>query len=93
MGSCLVTGVAGCIGAHVVREMVSQGIEVTVLDNFSTGISERLPSTVPFVNLDCRDIAGITELCANNSFEGLMHFAASKQARESVRFPFDYWAS
>lgn len=37
-----ITGGAGTLGANIVSRLSKQGIEVAVLDNFSTGSSERL---------------------------------------------------
>ena len=38
----LITGGAGFIGSHLVSELLEQGHEVHILDNFSTGSQENL---------------------------------------------------
>ena len=38
----IVTGGAGFIGSHLVDALLNESIEVTVLDNFSTGRQENL---------------------------------------------------
>lgn len=43
----LVTGGAGFIGSNIVKELLQQGQEVVVLDNFSTGKRENI---LPFMN-------------------------------------------
>lgn len=48
----LVTGGAGFIGSHLVRELLQHGYKVRILDNFSTGKKENL------VNLEVEVIAG-----------------------------------
>lgn len=48
MEKVLVTGGAGFIGSHLVARLLSNGHEVTVLDNFSTGMQSNL---LPLANV------------------------------------------
>jgi len=58
MAKYLVTGGAGFIGSHIVKRLVAQGDEVTVLDNFLTGSRENLQEVIGDIELiegDIRD--------------------------------------
>ena len=48
----LVTGGAGFIGSHLVRRLQAEQVDVTVLDNLSTGTLEHLPKGTKFIKMD-----------------------------------------
>ena len=57
----LVTGGAGFIGSHLVDRLVSQGDEVLVVDNLSSGVLSFIQphidsGAVKFHNLDLKDL-------------------------------------
>ncbi len=85
----LVTGGAGYIGAHVVRAMLQDGQEVVVLDDLSTGSSDRLDPAVRFVEGSLLDPAALAD--ALRGVSGVVHIAAKKQVGESVAEPLHYY--
>ena len=50
----VVTGGAGFVGSHIVESLVSQGAEVLVVDDLSTGKPDNLPGPVEIAELDIR---------------------------------------
>lgn len=87
----MITGGAGYIGAHVVREMVAAGREVVVLDDLSTGRAQRLPAGVPLVVGSTTQRGAVRGALAEHHITAVMHFAARKQVGESVMRPLYYW--
>jgi UDP-glucose 4-epimerase len=88
----LITGGAGYIGAHVVRDMVASGRDVVVLDDLSTGRAARLPAEVPLIKADVNNRRAVRRAFTQHPITGVMHFAARKQVGESVERPLYYWA-
>lgn len=82
----LITGGAAFIGSHVVREIISTGNEVVVLDNLSTGQYEYLPNGVTFWQ---EDIGSETmrKRVASGHFDAIVHLAAQILADASIRDP------
>lgn len=87
----LVTGGAGYIGGHLVRELIKQGYDVVVLDNLSTGLRENIDARAMFVEGDLADQNLLRDLFAVNKFEAVFHMAASLEVEESVRQPEKYF--
>ncbi len=87
----LVTGGAGYIGSHMVRELVDAGERVVVLDNLSTGFAWLVPQGVPLVVGDSGDQDLVAGLIRQHPVEAIIHFAASIVVPDSVRDPLAYY--
>ena len=87
----LITGGAGYIGAHVVESTLAGGREVVVLDDLSSGIAERLNSSVPLIRTSLQSKAGINRVFEDANIAGVVHLAAKKRVGESVDRPDYYW--
>ena len=86
----LVTGGAGYIGAHVVRALRQDGVDVVVLDDLSTGDASRVGDT-PLVRASLLDRASVDRVLADHDVDGVVHIAAKKQVGESVEDPYYYY--
>jgi UDP-glucose 4-epimerase len=94
----LVTGGAGYIGSHTVIELLNDGHEVVVVDNFSNSspaVFERLRQitgrVVPWVELDVRDGAALERVVREHKPDAVIHFAGLKAVGESVEQPLAYY--
>ncbi|MFF2816259.1 UDP-glucose 4-epimerase GalE [Kitasatospora cineracea] len=87
----LITGGAGYIGGHVVRELTGAGEPVVVLDDLSSGSADRLPAGVPLVEGSTLDRPLLDKVIAEHGVTGILHIAAKKQVGESVDEPLRYY--
>jgi len=88
MSRYLVTGGAGFIGSHVVRELVAWGEEVRVLDDLSTGRPENLRAVsdrITVSEVDICDPKSIRPLFAGVNY--VIHLAALPSVARSVADP------
>jgi len=84
----LITGGAGFIGSHLVRELVSRGEEVRVLDNFVTGKRENLLSGTQAPEMFVGSVDDPT--LVNQAMQGVefvLHQAALGSVPRSVEDP------
>ncbi|WP_029522928.1 UDP-glucose 4-epimerase GalE [Persephonella sp. KM09-Lau-8] len=86
----LVTGGAGYIGSHVVKQLGEKGHEVLTIDNLSTGHKEAVLYGKLEI-LDLSDKEKLREVIKNFSSDAVMHFAASIEVAESVENPLKYY--
>ncbi|MEH1869829.1 MAG: UDP-glucose 4-epimerase GalE [Nostoc sp.] len=88
----LVTGGAGYIGSHVVRQLGEAGYDVVVYDNCSTGSPQAVLHGELIVG-DLKDSECLWQVFSQHQFAAVLHFAASLNVSESVSHPLDYYAN
>lgn len=91
MTTWLVTGGAGYIGSHVVRELMQSGITPIVLDDFSAGLHSRIPEGVSVIEADIANRSIVEQALRDHNVTGVVHLAAKKAAGESVEMPLYYY--
>jgi UDP-glucose 4-epimerase len=85
----LVTGGAGYIGSHAVRELRDAGHDVAVLDDLSRGHRGSVPPEVPLVRGDLGDAGSLSR--ALDGVDAVLHFAGLLSVADSVADPVSYY--
>src|SRR3989344_6251582 len=88
-GKILVTGGAGYIGAHTVKLLQSQGFDMIVLDNLSTGHASRV--SCPLIIGDLADKKLLHKIFNEYQVDAVVHFAGSIIVEGSVANPSKYF--
>jgi UDP-glucose 4-epimerase len=83
----LVTGGGGFIGSHTVDALLAEGVAVSVLDDFSSGLRTNLPAhaNLQIIEGDIRDRATVQHAMAGASH--VMHLAAQVFVPASIAEP------
>ena len=88
----LVTGGAGYIGSHVVRQLGEAGETIVVLDNLSTGFKESVLYGELIIG-DTGDSELVSQILREHNIGSVMHFAAHTIVPESVSNPLKYYGN
>ena len=88
----LVTGGAGYIGSHTVRQLCAAGHRVIVLDNLVYGHKEAIvDENATLVVGDMSDAGVVNPIFEENEITAVIHFAAYAYVGESVTDPIKYY--
>lgn len=87
----LVTGGAGYIGSHAVLELLDAGYPTVVIDNLVTGFRWAVDPRAVFVEGAIDDDALVRRTIREHNIAGVLHFAGSTVAPESVSDPLKYY--
>ena len=94
----IITGGAGFIGSHTVVELITQGHEAVIVDDFSNSkpfILDRIAKitgvTPKLHQVDCSNKEEMKAVFSRENPDGVIHFAASKAVGESVEKPLLYY--
>src|SRR5512143_414484 len=90
MPAILVTGGAGYIGSHVVRELLRRNYQPIVLDNLQSGHRGAAKDAL-LIEGDLSDPKKLKETFQSHPIDTVMHFAADSLAGESVQKPVKYF--
>ena len=86
----LVTGGAGYIGSHTVRQLGETGEQIVTLDNLSTGHKKAVLHG-DFIQGDTGDSALVDKIMTDYDIDTVIHFAAHTVVPESVSNPLKYY--
>ncbi len=88
----LVTGGAGYIGSHVVRQLGEANIKVVTLDNLYTGFKNAITHGELIIG-DTGDQKLVTRIINKFNITSVLHFAAHTIVPESVSNPLKYYGN
>ena len=94
----LLPGGAGFIGSHTAVELLEQGKEIIILDNFSNSNAKVLESIkkitgkdFKFYEMDYKNREQLEKVFEENQIEAVINFAGYKAVGESVQKPIEYY--
>jgi UDP-glucose 4-epimerase len=88
----LVTGGAGYIGSHTVKQLGEAGYDIVVYDNLSSGVVDALTYGKLILG-DLADKQHLAQVFSQHEFAAVVHFAASISVPDSVVDPLGYYSN
>jgi UDP-glucose-4-epimerase GalE len=85
----LVTGGAGYIGSHAVKELTRRGYQAIVYDNLQTGHRQAVKNA-SLIQGDLADKGRLLQVFQSHSIQAVMHFAADCLVSESMKDPLKF---
>ena len=88
MPKALVTGGAGFIGSHVADLLLSEGWDVTIVDDLSSGKTENIAASAKFHEIGMTS-GELARLVSDQKFDVVAHLAGQIDVRKSVDDPIE----
>lgn len=96
----LLPGGAGFIGSHTAIELLQEGKEIVIIDNFSNSnpqileaIRQITKKDFKFYQIDYTNKGQLETVFQENDIEAVINFAGFKAVGESVKKPIDYYTN
>lgn len=96
----LLPGGAGFIGSHTAIELLEEGKEIVIIDNFSNSSPKVLEAIkkitgkdFKFYEIDYMDREKLEKVFEENEIEAVINFAGFKAVGESVQKPIEYYTN
>lgn len=83
----LITGGAGYIGSHTIRELLKENYNVAVYDNLSRGFKEALPRSIELIQGDLNNSELLEHVFKGHNFDAVVDLAGHLEIEESMRDP------
>ena len=93
MQKVIVTGGAGFIGSNLVDELIAKGLQVIIIDDFSTGKKENINPAVEYcweADIYRESVQDLADFMQYHDIDTIFHLAALARVQPSIQDPVQY---